>query len=296
MTEQKFNNGCAIALGNFDGLHIGHKKVLESTLAFSKEHNLEAKVMLFDIHPKEFLTGKKIPHLMTDEDEEAALRDMGFEVCRVSFAEIKDYSCEEFFKKIIVDFFNAKALCCGFNYSFGKNGAGNAETLAALCKENRILCNVAQPVSVGGMTVSSSAIRNFIVDGNAYTAAEMLGRPYAIHGEVIHGDARGRTLGFPTTNQKIDETLTVPKFGVYETRVKIDGKAYKGVTNIGIRPTYRAEYALAETHIIDFSDDIYGRIIDVELIRYIRPEVRFNSADELKAQLMKDIAEVAENV
>ena len=296
MTEQKLNSGCAVALGNFDGLHIGHKMVLESTLAFSKEHNLEAKVMLFDIHPKEFLTGKKIPHLMTDEDEEAALRDMGFDVCRVSFAEVKDYSCGEFFRKIIVDFFNAKALCCGFNYSFGKNGAGSAETLSALCRENGILCSVAQPVSVGGVTVSSSAIRENIVSGSAQTAAEMLGRPYAIHGEVIHGDARGRTLGFPTANQKIDESLAVPKFGVYETRIKIDGREYKGVTNIGIRPTYRTECTFAETYIIDFCGDIYGRIIDVELIRYIRPEVLFNSTEELKAQLMKDIAEVAENV
>ena len=164
MTEQKFNNGCAVALGNFDGLHIGHKKVLESTLAFSKEHNLEAKVMLFDIHPREYIYKEKLPRLMSDEDTEKELSSMGFTVCRVSFAEMKDYSCEDFCKKILSDKFSAKAAFCGFNYSFGRNGAGDAETLKNLCGRIGIECFYEEPVSVDGMTVSSTAIRKYLAD------------------------------------------------------------------------------------------------------------------------------------
>ncbi len=296
MTGKKLNNSSAVALGNFDGLHIGHRKVLESTLEFSKKHNLEAKVMLFDIHPRELIFGEKIPKLLTDSETEKILSEIGFTVCRVNFAEIRDYSAEEFFSKILLNRLNAKVLCCGFNYSFGKYGSGNEETLRKLCEKNGIICSVAEPVSVDGITVSSTAVRNYILSGEPEKAAAMLGRNYSVCGKVIHGDQRGRTLGFPTANQMIDESLAVPKYGVYETIVNVDGKKYKGVTNIGIRPTYRSPCALAETNIINFSGDIYGRNISAELLRYIRPEAQFSSADELKAQLFKDTAEVTGNV
>lgn len=296
MTDKKLNNACAVALGNFDGLHIGHKTVLKSTMEIAKKHNLEAKVMLFDIHPKEFLFSEKLPRLMTDAEIEKSLTAMGFGICRVSFKEIMNYSCEEFFEKILIEKLGAKAVCCGFNYSFGKNGTGNSETLKELCKESGIECNVSEPVSIDGMTVSSTAIRNFLLNGEVQKAAQMLGRNYAICGEVMDGDKRGRTMGFPTANQRIDDALAVPKFGVYETLVTVDGKKYKGVTNIGIRPTFLAEKALSETHIIDFSGDIYRKDITVELVRFLRPERQFGSLLKLKEQLEKDIQEVKGNV
>lgn len=296
MAGKKLNIPCAAALGSFDGLHIGHMKVLESTLAFSEEHNLEPKIMLFDIHPREYITGEKIPKLLTDEETERILTDMGFGICRVKFAEIRSLTAEEFFEKILIEDMNAKALCCGFNYSFGINGSGSGETLKNLCAESGIYCKVVDSVSADGETVSSSAIRSHIINGEVEKAAKMLGRNYAVSGEVVHGDSRGRTLGFPTANQMIDSSLAVPKYGVYESAVTVDGKRYRAVTNIGIRPTYRTECAAAETNIIDFSGDIYGRRISVELIRYIRPEVKFDGAQELKNQLIKDIAEVTGNV
>ncbi len=296
MAGKKLNIPCAAALGSFDGLHIGHMKVLESTLAFSEEHNLEPKIMLFDIHPREYITGEKIPKLLTDEETERILTDMGFGICRVKFAEIRSLTAEEFFEKILIEDMNAKALCCGFNYSFGINGSGSGETLKNLCAESGIYCKVVDSVSADGETVSSSAIRSHIINGEVEKAAKMLGRNYAVSGEVVHGDSRGRTLGFPTANQMIDSSLAVPKYGVYESAVTVDGKRYRAVTNIGIRPTYRTECAAAETNIIDFCGDIYGRRISVELIRYIRPEVKFDGAQELKNQLIKDIAEVTGNV
>ena len=296
MADKKLNNACAIALGNFDGLHIGHRKVLQSTVEFSKKHNLDAKVMLFDVHPRELVFGEKVQRLLTDKETEKILSEMGFDVCRISFADIKDYSAEEFFNKILINQLNAKALCCGFNYSFGRYGAGNEETLRELCEKNNIYCSVSEPVSVDGITVSSTAVRNFLMNGEVKKANEMLGRKYAICGEVIHGDQRGRTLGFPTANQMIDESLVVPKYGVYETLIKLDNVEYKGITNIGIRPTYRSDCALAETNILNFNGNIYGRDIAVELVRYLRPEVKFNSAEELKNQLLTDMAEVTGDV
>lgn len=296
MTDVKVNKACAVALGSFDGLHLGHREVLKSTLAFSKKHNLEAKIMLFDIHPREYIFGEKIPKLMTEEAEEKELVKLGFSIYRVKFAEIRELTAEDFFEKILINELNAKALCCGFNYSFGRNGTGTSEMLRKFCEEKNIYCEIVPPVSVDGETVSSTAVRNYILSGEVQKAAKMLGRNYSVSGEVIHGDARGRTLGFPTANQMIDECLVVPKYGVYETLIRLDGKEYKGITNIGIRPTYRTEAALAETNIIDFSGDIYGRDISVELIKYLRPERRFDSAQELKDQLEKDMAEVTGNV
>lgn len=296
MTDVKLNKPCAVALGSFDGLHIGHRKVLESALEFAKKHNLEAKIMLFDIHPKEFIYGEKIPKLLTDSETESILISMGFSIHRENFAEIRNYSTEEFFNKILISRLNAKALFCGFNYSFGKFGKGNGEILKNMCSENHIFCEIVSPVLADGVTVSSTAIRNLLINGEVTKASQMLGRNYSICGEVIHGDQRGRTLGFPTANQKIDESLVVPKYGVYETSILIDNKRYKGITNIGIRPTYRSEIALAETNILGFSGDLYGKIISVELIKYLRPEMHFNTKEDLQQQMLKDKSEVCDNV
>ncbi len=296
MTDEKVNNSCAVALGNFDGLHIGHQKVLENTLALSKKHNLKSKVMLFDIHPKEFISGQKVPKLLSDEKSETVLKKMGFEICRINFSKIRNMTCKEFFSKIIIDELNAKAVCCGFNYSFGKSGLGDSNTIKELCAENDIKCQIAEPVKICDEFVSSTAIRNYILSGEPENAAKMLGRNFCISGEIIHGDKRGRTLGFPTANQKIDSSLVVPKFGVYQTVVNINGKLFNGVTNIGIRPTYLSECPLAETYIIDFDDSIYGSRIDVQLVKYMREEIKFDSAEQLKQQMIKDSAEVQKNV
>ena len=152
------------------------------------------------------------------------------------------------------------------------------------------------PVCVGGETVSSTKIRNYLLNGQPQKAAAMLGRNYSLSGKVIHGDARGRTLGYPTANQLADKALIVPKYGVYETRVRVAGKCYKGVSNIGIRPTYRTDEALCETNIIDFDGDIYGKNIEVELVRYLRGEIHFDSAESLINQMKLDRSEVTGNV
>ncbi len=296
MAYEKPNNGCAVALGNFDGVHIAHRKVLETALSLAEKHGLRACAILFDVHPKSFISHKPLPKLLTYAQTKEILLQLGFEVYECKFSELRNLSAEDFFKDVLIEKLNAKALCCGFNYTFGKYGAGNSGVLKELCRNAGIDFEMIPPVEINGETVSSTAVRNYIASGEVGKASLMLGRNYMICGKVIEGDKRGRTWGFPTANQLIDESLTVPKYGVYETKTVIDSREYRCVTNIGVRPTYLSEHALAETHVLGFSGDLYGRELKVELIRFIRPEAKFSSAAELTEQLAKDVAEVTGNV
>lgn len=291
MTDEKLNTGTAVALGNFDGLHKGHMSVLEKALSFKKDGYVPT-VILFDVHPKEALTGKKIKRLLTPEQTEVLLKQSGFEICVVSFNEVKDFSPEKFFNDVLIKNLNAKAVCCGFNYSFGKNGEGDCNSLLSLSQNAGVECFVLPETKVGTNIVSSTAIKKYLADGEPHKAADMLGRNYSFSAEVIHGDQRGRELGFPTANQRIDESLIVPKFGVYETLVTVDGEKYRGVTNIGIRPTYLLDTVLSETNILGFLGDIYSKNITVELVKYLREERKFSSAESLINQLNDDVKQV----
>ena len=296
MADKKLNTGCAVALGNFDGVHTAHRKVLDAALSLAEKHNVKACAILFDIHPKSYITKSPLPTLLTSSKTKEILSSLGFEVVTLKFAQIQSMSAAEFFEEILIKQLGAKALCCGFNYSFGKNGAGSSADLQAMCSKAGVDFEMIPPVEINGETVSSTAVRKYIAAGEPEKAALMLGRNYTVCGKVVEGDQRGRTWGFPTANQIIDESLVVPKYGVYETKTVIDDKEYKCVTNIGIRPTYLSKRALAETHIIGFSGDLYGKEIEVELIRFIRPEKKFDSAQKLIEQLKKDISEVTGDV
>lgn len=296
MTPQKQNIGTSVALGFFDGLHIGHRKVLGSALKNAEFYSLRPTVLLFDVHPREFITGQKMQRLLSDKDEEQMLKEAGFEIYRISFAKVRELSPEAFFNEILLKELGARSLSCGFNYSFGKNGEGNSDVLLSLCKKNSLNCTVVPEVKLNGETVSSSAVKESLSNGDVKKASAMLGRNYSIDGEVIHGDARGRTLGFPTANQAINKNLVCPKYGVYESRIISGGKSYACITNIGIRPTYKLSSPIAETNIINFGGDLYGKEIKTELIRYIRGEKLFSSAKELEEQLKKDISQVKADV
>ena len=294
MAVEKVNMGTAVALGNFDGLHKGHMSVLEKALSF-RESGYVPTVILFDVHPKEVLTGQKVKRLLTPEQTQKSLEEMGFEICKISFNEVKDFTPERFFDEILIKKLNAKALCCGFNYSFGKKGEGDCNRLLTLSQKAGIECCVQPETKIENQAVSSTAIKDFILGGEPHRAAQMLGRNYSFTSQVIHGDQRGRELGFPTANQKIDDCLVVPKYGVYETLVSVDGKKYRGVTNIGIRPTYLLDTVLSETNILGFSGDIYSKKITVELVKYLREERRFSSAESLINQLNDDVKQVSED-
>lgn len=291
MTDKKLNNGCAVALGNFDGLHIGHLAVINRT-AEEAGKEFTAAVMLFDEHSMKAVTGEAPPKLITDSERAELFKKKGIEAFTVSFSEIRDFSPEEFVEEILIKKLNAKVVVCGFNYRFGKKAKGDAKLLEDLCIEKEIKCVIIDEVEAEGMAVSSTAIRKAVECGEIEKANSMLGRSFGYCTEVIDGDKRGRTWEFPTINQKLPEGLAVPCFGVYESVVTVDSKIYKGVTNIGSRPTVGTEKILSETHIIDFNGDLYGKCVDIRLVRFIRKEQKFSSFQELIEQIKSDVSSV----
>lgn len=291
MKKLNLNKPVAVALGNFDGMHIGHIAVLDKTREY-KKLGLVPCVVLFDEHTRLATDGEAPPMLMTAEERLDMVTDEGFQVCILNFEEIRELSPEKFVSEILISSLNVKAVVCGYNYRFGHNAIGTAETMQSLCNQFRIECTVVGEIDSDNEPVSSTLIRSLIENGNIEKANKMLGREFGFSTEVVDGDKRGRTWGFPTINQVIPQNLVMPKFGVYATQVKVDGKIYCGVTNIGKRPTVGTDITLSETNILDFTQNIYGKTVDIRLKRFIRAEEKFSSFDELKKQIAEDIRNV----
>lgn len=280
----------AVALGFFDGLHTAHMAVLSRALE-QKKNGLVPSILIFDRHPAEVIYGVEVKRLMTPERRDEILTGLGFEIIRCRFADIKELTPEEFVSRIIVNELNAGYVCCGYNYRFGKNGAGGCETLVKLCESAGITVGVCERITVNGKSVCSTAIREAATDGDMETVRLMLGRPLEFCTSVFSGDKRGRLLGAPTANQFLPENFIIPKFGVYASVVELEGIAYPAVTNIGNRPTFDGASLRSETFIIGFSGDLYGRSIDVKLYAFIRNEMKFDSFEALKKQIALDAAE-----
>ena len=291
MTDGNNANRTAVALGNFDGMHVGHMAVLEAAKSFESEGLLPVAV-LFDEHSLKAITGKAPAMLMTVTERNRIINENGLRIETLIFNEIRDLSPSDFVEKILVGRLGAAAVCCGYNYRFGKGASGTAQTMSEICGRLGLQCRVSGEVDVDRCAVSSTKIRGFIENGEIEKANKMLGRPFGFSSRVIDGDKRGRVLGFPTINQIIPEELAMPRFGVYQSVVTVNGEKFKGVTNVGRRPTVGTEKILSETHILDFDRDIYGENVDVRLIKFIRPEKKFSSFDELARQIKSDAKEV----
>ena len=283
------NQGTAVALGYFDGIHIGHKSVLNKALQKAKEKNLVPVVVLFDIHPKKLISGNVPPVLTTEEKKRKLLTDMGFEIFDFDFRQGMNYEPQEFIDKILVGTLSAKAVSCGFDYHYGKGGKGNAETMREDLSERGIEFYSLEPVYLGDEIVSSTAIRKFIAEGEIEKANAMLGEYFSYDFAVNKGDGLGRTWGIPTINQSFPEDFIVPKYGVYVSEVTFDGESYLGVTNVGTRPTVADAGFRSETCILDFSGDLYGKNVQVKLIKYLREEKKFPNVDALRDAIGKDI-------
>lgn len=291
MTDGNNANRTAVALGNFDGMHVGHMAVLEAAKSFESE-GLMPVAVLFDEHSLKAITGKAPAMLMTVTERNRIINENGLGIETLVFNEIRDLSPSDFVEKILVGRLGAAAVCCGYNYRFGKGASGTAQTMSEICGRLGLQCRVSGEVDVDRCAVSSTKIRGFIENGEIEKANKMLGRPFGFSSRVIDGDKRGRVLGFPTINQIIPEELAMPRFGVYQSVVTVNGEKFKGVTNVGRRPTVGTEKILSETHILDFDRDIYGENVDVRLIKFIRPEKKFSSFDELARQIKSDAKEV----
>ena len=272
----------AIALGTFDGIHTAHREVLNLPMGYKKI------AVTFKTPPKMYFSGN-YEMIMTFEEKCEALKTLGFgEICALDFGEVKDTPLTEFLEKIFVKY-NPSYISCGFDYRFGKGAEGNVDSLAKYCRQKGIKLNVCSEITYNNQTVSSSMIREFLKNGEIEKANSLLLNPFSFTGEVIEGQKRGRTIGFPTINQKYPEELVKLKFGVYKTKILFGGKEYLGVTNIGIRPTFKSDYVISETYIKDFSGDLYGKTVKTVPLKFLRSEIKFNSAEELKRQIEKDI-------
>lgn len=282
-----FSSKTAVALGSFDGLHTGHMSVITCALSF-KECGLNPLVMLFDSHPLKVLSGKAPAEILQPSLRDEILDGRGVGTVVISFEEIKDLSPREFFTEILLKKLNAGAICCGNNYRFGKNGAGGIEELKALCKEFGIEIKISPEITCGGLPVSSTRIRQAVENGDIPLANALLGREFRYKYTVVSGDRRGRLMGAPTINQHFSENFVVPKIGVYASVTVVDGKEYPSVTNIGLRPSFENEDLRSETCILGFSGDLYGKDIEVRLLKYLRSEMKFSSMEALGTQIKQD--------
>lgn len=288
MCEVAIPGPLAIAIGNFDGVHIGHRALLDRVRAEADARGLSAAVWCFAEPPSAFL-GMPVPQLCTREEKLALFADAGMDYCILGdFAALRDYSPDRFAREVLIDGCACRFIVCGFNFSFGARGAGKAADLAARFPD---ACAVVDAVTLGETTVCSTAIRAAIAEGDMSRAANMLGRPWSVCLPVLHGKALGRTIGVPTLNQVFPAGHILPAFGVYATRCRIDGRDYAAVTNVGVRPSVDdGDAVTVESHLLDYRGDLYGHDVRIGFYAYLRPERRFASLDELRAAIAGDIA------
>jgi riboflavin kinase/FMN adenylyltransferase len=275
---------CAAALGFFDGVHRGHAAVIAQAAA----SGLPVTVVTFLRHPSLLLGGSPVKALMTNAHKESVLRGLGVAaLCYLDFASFRDMPASDFIG-FVTGTLGAQRVACGFNYRFGAGAQAGAEELGKLCAQRGAEGLSVRPVCAGGAPVSSTRIRALIRKGDMPGAADMLGRYYGYRLRVIHGRSLARTFGTPTINQAIPKELAAPRYGVYASFANIGGRALPAVTNVGIKPTVGGHRLLAETYIIGYDGDLYGRTVGVDLVRFMRPEIKFASLGELKAQIELD--------
>ena len=276
--------GAFIALGTFDGLHIGHKAVITA----EKTEYQRKIALMFNQHPQVSLTGENPGELITPKKEREILAEWGVTAEYIDFSDVCSLTPEAFVDEVLVKKYNASAVACGFNYRFGKDAAGDAKTLLRLCAEREIKATVVESVEYKGESVSSTRIRQALREGRMKDVKNMLGRYFSYDFEVVHGDERGRVLGSPTINQFFTDGFAVPEFGVYASFTIVDGVKYPSVTNIGVRPTFQNSEKRSETNILGFKGDLYGKHPEVFVVEKIRGEMKFSSLDELKEQIDED--------
>lgn len=283
------SRGSCAALGFFDGVHLGHRAVIGSCAKESGD--TPCVVLTFRESPTKSLTGNS-PGLLTDNTLKAELMAQAGadEVIFADFDSVRNLSPEAFVADILYNKLRARKVYCGFNYRFGCRGEGDTATLKELCAEKNIEVRVIEPVYSDSEQVSSSRIRALIASGEIEKANEALGYRFSISGDIGSGNHIGSAMGFPTVNIPVADGMAVPGYGVYASRIIIDGKAYTGATNIGVHPTVgENEKPLCETFILDYEGgDLYGKYAVCQLISFVRGERRFDSLEELKAQVRAD--------
>lgn len=274
----------AVAIGVFDGLHLGHRRVIGAAIGRG------ASPAVFTFETDILRDGKRAPVLLTQERKIELLAEMGVELCwAVPFAAIHEMEARDFARDVLAGVCRATTVCCGYNFRFGRGGLGTAEALASFGREFGFRVCVTPPVEAGGRPVSSTRIRALIAEGEIEEANGLLGRPFSYAFPVVHGRQLGRQLGFPTINQNIPAGFVLPRFGVYASLVHVDGEKYYGVTNVGVKPTVGSPGPVCETWMPEYRGrELYGDTLLTELHGFVRDERRFPGLAELREQIFRD--------
>ena len=283
--------GTVLTLGVFDGLHLGHQKIMETVVSRAKAINVVPTAITFDPHPRSVLYPENAPPLLQTLDQRLA----NFEILGIEQTIVigfsKDFAAQDaevFLRDIVYERLQAKEVYLGRGFAFGRNRGGNIELLRKISADLGFYADEVDEVCLRNQRISSSKIRELLKEGKVNLARRMLGRPYGVEGQIIHGDRRGRTIGFPTANLKPTNRV-IPKFGVYATANLIDGVWRRSITNVGVRPTFAGDREPSiESYIFDFDGDLYGDVLRVRFLHRIRDERKFASIDELKNQIAKD--------
>lgn len=288
MTRKKL-----ITIGTFDGVHLGHKALFAKLEQLSVLHRMKAQVLYFPYPPKSLLSEQPAMTVLSTPPEKKTLlkKALSCQIEELNFQMYREYTAEKFFKKVLLEKYNCGAILAGPDFAFGKNRQGNAEFLKNKCAQLGIPCEILPFYDgEGGGKISSSLIRKTLAQGDIKTANSLLGRPYSLQGRVISGKKLGRTIGFPTINLDINFYKLLP-LGVFAVKVRVGRKFYRGICNIGFRPTVNpidSIIPLVEVHLLDFKRSIYGHRVEVFFYDKIRSESKFGTLDALKAQLAQD--------
>ena len=286
--------GAIVALGNFDGFHLGHQAVVGRAVSRGAHERRPVIVATFDPHPVRHFKPDAAPFRLTSLDQRQRLFAAAGADAMLVFdfnAALAATSAERFVAELLAGKLQAAGLVTGEDFTFGKGRAGDASTLKSLGARHGIVAETVAPVALDGLPVSSSRVREALAAADPHTATRLLTRPFAIAGVVQHGDKRGRTLGWPTANVDLGPYQR-PAYGIYAVRVTLDdGSEHDGVANVGVRPMFDPPKELLEAVLFDWDGDLYGRTIEVALAHYLRPEMKFDGLDALKAQMDKDAAQ-----
>lgn len=275
----------------FDGVHLGHKSIIDELIKVGSENNLETAVLTFWPHPRFIFNPNEDLKLLNTLDEKKFLMEKyGIDTLFLKEfdEEFRNLTGEEFVRQILVDQLNIKYLIIGYDHSFGKNKSGNFELLQKLSKELDFEVEQMEAINIHENNISSTKVRNALLAGNIADANEMLGYPYSVSGTVVHGKKIGRTIGYPTANIETDSVKLLPKKGAYIVEVLVKGKLYKGMLSIGTNPTVNGEKLTVEVYILDFEEDIYDEKITVTFRDFLHDEIKFEGLEKLIERLDED--------